>query len=144
MHLVASLVRLCSPIIPGLGLGGYFTVCSTAAGEAFTWGLNPHGELASNAPLSMEGAQEPQTLVLLPPGEEVQSVAAGSYHGLAAMRSGRVYAWGCNNSNELGQQNSFTGDLRDCFFGSPVVVDSIGQHPIPRLVGHRRHVLLIS
>jgi len=127
-----------------LGLGGYFTVCSTAVGEAFTWGLNPHGELASNAPLSMEGAQEPQTLVLLPPGEEVQSVAAGSYHGMAAMKSGRVYAWGCNNSNELGQQNSFTGDLRDCFFGSPVAVDSIGQRPIPRLVGHRRHIALIS
>ena len=130
--------------VTGVGLGGHFAVCGTAAGEAYTWGLNPHGELGCSAPLGMEAAQAPTGLALLPPGEEVAAVAAGAYHAVAATQSGRVFGWGCNGANELAQVNSFTGDLRDCFYGAPVCADAVGQHPIPRLVGHKRHVVLVA
>lgn len=124
--------------------GGHFACCSTEGGEAYTWGLGPHGELGSNHPCNMDDPQEPLTMHLLPPNEEVRRVASGAFHGVAAMASGRCFAWGCNASNELGLSNTFTGDLRDCFYAAPVAVDALGLSPTPGLIGHRRHVVLVA
>jgi alpha-tubulin suppressor-like RCC1 family protein len=124
--------------------GGHFALAATEGGEAYSWGLSPHGELGSNHPLNMDDPQEPLTMHLLPPQETVALVSAGAFHGVAAMQSGRVFAWGCNGSNELGLSNVFTGDLRDCFYGAPVAVDALSTSPTPGLIGHRRHVVLVA
>ena len=93
----------------------------------------------------MDDPQSPMVMTQLPTSETVTSVGAGCFHGACAMSSGKVFAWGCNGNNELGQVNTFTGDLRDTFYTQPVGVEDIGTGPLTQvLVGHRRHVVLVS
>ena len=103
--------------------GGHHAVCRAAGGDAFSWGLNPHGELGSNHAFNMTDRQEPLAMTLIPEGETIVSVSAGVYHGAAVSQSGRVYCWGCNTSNELAQVNTFTEDIEATFFSAPVYVD---------------------
>jgi hypothetical protein len=82
--------------------GGYFTLAAASGGDAFSWGLNPHGELGNSKPMKMDKAEPPTAITHLPTNEAVTRVSAGTYHGAAVMQSGRIYMWGCNSSNELG------------------------------------------
>jgi alpha-tubulin suppressor-like RCC1 family protein len=103
--------------------GGHHALCCTEGGDAYSWGLNPHGELGSNHALDMKNPQEPTCMTLLPAGESVVSVSAGAYHGAAVSAKGRVYAWGCNTANELAQINTFTEELKSTFYSTPVCVE---------------------
>ena len=48
------------------------------------------------------------TLISLFETEKITSISCGSYHALALTLTGKVYAWGCNCSGELGlNHNNF-------------------------------------
>ncbi len=74
------------------GSGGSIT------GSAYAWGDNSDGQLGegnttnSTTPLA----------VRLPAGVQVTAMAAGASHSLAIGSDGKLYAWGSNNSGQLG------------------------------------------
>ncbi len=67
-------------------------------GQVYAWGTNSSGQLGNggttNSPLPLR--------VRLPRGVTARSVSAGFDHSLALGSDGHVYAWGNNNSGQLG------------------------------------------
>ncbi|MGC4030132.1 MAG: hypothetical protein QM754_00075 [Tepidisphaeraceae bacterium] len=97
-------------------------------GAAYAWGYNNYGQLGNNGVTSGTGAiyTTPQAVVGLTSG--VTDIAAGSNHSLA-LKDGVVYAWGRNESGQLGTGDStnslvpvavagITGSISDVEAGS--------------------------
>jgi len=91
---------LTDPVM-AVAAGHGYSLALTRGGRVYSWGANAMGQLGAGCasavrcitPLLVEG---------LPAGDPVVTIAAGYQHSLAAMRSGRVYAWGDNTSGQLG------------------------------------------
>jgi alpha-tubulin suppressor-like RCC1 family protein len=85
------------------GLAGGLTGASTASapplpnGTAYSWGANFDGQLGDGTTTQRSAP----VLVQLPAGTYT-AVAAGEFHGLALTSAGNVYAWGGNQSGQLG------------------------------------------
>ena len=72
----------------------------TTSGEVYAWGDNIYGQLGAGQP---GGASDVPVQVQLPGNAIAVQVAAGQWHSLALTADGRVFAWGRNNSGQLGQ-----------------------------------------
>ena len=73
-------------------------------GHAYAWGFNQNGQLGiggNTGPSTGSIYATPTAVVGLPAGIPVSIVAAGGDHSLALVR-GVVYAWGANNTGQLG------------------------------------------
>ncbi|KAK3260464.1 hypothetical protein CYMTET_30577 [Cymbomonas tetramitiformis] len=82
--------------------GGAHTAAVSEDGRLFTWGLNDRGQLGHSGD---EGhVSVPREVLGIP--EDVVSVSAGHYHTLALASSGNLWAFGCNNSGQLGVGSS--------------------------------------
>jgi alpha-tubulin suppressor-like RCC1 family protein len=102
-------------------------VCSD--GTVVAWGGNSAGQLgnggttSSSVPIRVEG---------LPVGRKFVAVAAGSNFSLALGDDGRVYAWGYNNSGQLGNNSTSVSavpvpvDATGVLAGKPVVAIAAG------------------
>lgn len=83
-----------------LAVGFYHALAITNSG-VYSWGINTYGELGnsttthSSLPVRVQGVGGTGYLT------GVTSVAAGGYHSMALTQAG-VYAWGLNNSGQLG------------------------------------------
>ena len=80
--------------------------CGIAAGKAYCWGSNSHGQLGIGA---TEPSRNVPTVVV--GSEHYDSIAAGAQH-TCAVASGRVFCWGEDSYGQL-------GDGR--FVGTPVL-----------------------
>lgn len=92
------------------GDGGSLAV--DTAGNVYSWGDNSNGQLGDG---TNEAKYTPAMInVDLPNGEKIVSVASGEndsvlargYHSLALDSTGKVHAWGCNYSGQLGIGNT--------------------------------------
>lgn len=74
----------------------------TDDGRVFAWGLNHDGQLGGGN--TNELVFQPQMVATngVLKGKKVTAIAAGSLHCLALTIDGRVYAWGNNDSGQLG------------------------------------------
>jgi uncharacterized repeat protein (TIGR02543 family) len=87
--------------IQSVEAGGGRSLALTTSGRVYAWGYNPQGQVGDGTTT----ARTTPTLISftgLQSGEIIQSVAALGSHALALTTSGRVYAWGVNNSGQLG------------------------------------------
>src|SRR5215217_2216276 len=72
-------------------------------GTVWAWGLNEDGELGdgtntdSSTPVEVKDPNDPSGYL-----SEVETIAAGSSHSLALKDDGTVWAWGNNESSQLG------------------------------------------
>ena len=83
--------------------GGYLhSLVLTTAGHVFAWGANDSGQLGDGTltphatPLSV---RQPSGVGQL---EDIKAIAAGTRHNLALTAHGGVYAWGENDTSQLG------------------------------------------
>lgn len=76
-----------------------FACATTAAGSAYCWGNNVHGQLGNG---TKHNQFTPSRVLGL---SDVVQVAAGYQHACAVTRSGQVYCWGENNLGQLAQAN---------------------------------------
>ncbi len=77
---------------------GQHSLALDTAGKAWAWGYNQYGQLG-------EGDQTDSDVpvaVTMPAGVSFSAIAAGANFSLALDTSGRAWAWGVNNSGELG------------------------------------------
>jgi alpha-tubulin suppressor-like RCC1 family protein len=92
--------------VPGQVAGTYVQVAAghnhslglRADGSLWAWGNNAFGQLATTA---NQGTQSPTPTPLQVPGTYSQ-VDAGAYHNLGLRADGSLWAWGSNNSGQLG------------------------------------------
>lgn len=87
----------------GSSAGASFTLVRKSDGSVVSWGYNLDGQLGTG---TASVATDTISAVALPAGRRAVSVSAGSTHSLALLDNGDVYAWGLNESGQLG-----SGDL---------------------------------
>jgi alpha-tubulin suppressor-like RCC1 family protein len=91
--------------VVAIAAGAYHSAVLTADGKVFTWGMGQTGQLGNNGTST---SQVPVAVAVggAAAGKSVTGLAAGSNHCLTLASDGRAYAWGDNQSYQLGD-NSF-------------------------------------
>uniref|UniRef100_A0A8C5QVY9 RCC1 and BTB domain containing protein 2 n=1 Tax=Leptobrachium leishanense TaxID=445787 RepID=A0A8C5QVY9_9ANUR len=91
---------LCRKKIVGLSYGsGPHIVVITSDGEVYSWGHNAYSQLGNG---SANQALTPSHVSTNLISKKVVSLACGSHHTLVSTSDGEVYAWGYNNSGQVG------------------------------------------
>ena len=67
-------------------------------GNVLSWGQNASGQLGINTTIDAKVATPVTTLA----GQSIMAITAGPNHSLALRSDGKVYAWGANESGQLG------------------------------------------
>jgi alpha-tubulin suppressor-like RCC1 family protein len=93
-----------------------FTLVRRSNGTIASWGYNTDGQRGDG---TIGAASDTIGSVTLPAGRTARQIAAGGSHALVLLDSGEVYAWGGNDSGQLG-----LGDL--LFRSLPVKVNLPG------------------
>ena len=78
--------------------GSWHTVAAKTDGTVWTWGMNYYGQLGNNTTSSLPTTLPAQVIGL----DSVVSVAAGDNFSIVVSGDGRVWTWGQNNYNQLG------------------------------------------
>ncbi|WP_217134938.1 RCC1 domain-containing protein [Leucobacter chinensis] len=87
--------------VTALAAGSYFSLALSESGDLYAWGYNDKGQLGDGSTVTRSTPVKVEN----PDGAHFVSVAAGNGQSYAVTTSGEVYAWGTNDSGQLG-----TGD----------------------------------
>ncbi|XP_063763057.1 RCC1 and BTB domain-containing protein 2 isoform X1 [Eleginops maclovinus] len=91
---------LCGKKIESLSYGtGPHVVIATADGEVFAWGHNGYSQLGNG---TTNHGLTPALVSTNLLSKRVTEVACGSHHTIALTTDGEVFAWGYNNSGQVG------------------------------------------
>ncbi|KAA8594019.1 hypothetical protein FQN60_004853 [Etheostoma spectabile] len=91
---------LCGKKIVSLSYGtGPHVAIATADGEVFAWGHNGYSQLGNG---TTNHGLTPALVSTNLLSKRVTEVACGSHHTIALTTDGEVYAWGYNNSGQVG------------------------------------------
>ncbi|XP_072316743.1 RCC1 and BTB domain-containing protein 2 isoform X1 [Eucyclogobius newberryi] len=91
---------LCGKKIVSLSYGtGPHVVIATADGEVFAWGHNGYSQLGNG---TTNHGLTPALVSTNLLSKRVTEVACGSHHSIALTADGEVFAWGYNNSGQVG------------------------------------------
>ena len=87
-----------------IAAGGDHSLAVTSTGQLFAFGLNEFGQLGIEAQSGTNSANPTASLVSLPGASgPATQVAAGEDHSLAVTSTGQLYAFGLNESGQLGR-----------------------------------------
>ncbi|MEU8543495.1 Ig-like domain repeat protein [Streptomyces sp. NPDC048717] len=78
--------------------GHQFSLGLSSDGHVYAWGFNSSGQLGDGTTATRTSPVE----VHLPAGAKATAISAGTNHSLAVTSDGHVYAWGWNDSGQLG------------------------------------------
>ena len=92
--------------IISLSLGSTHSSALTSTGRVFIWGSNEYGKLGDGTNTDKNVPTEITSSFSLIAGEKIISLSLGWYHSLALTSTARVYAWGANWNNSLGDGTS--------------------------------------
>jgi alpha-tubulin suppressor-like RCC1 family protein len=79
--------------------GGWHTLALRADGTLWSWGANNYGQLGDG---TIHGSIECTRRRVLTLEAKVTAMAAGNWHSLAVLDNGTVWAWGNNDTGQLG------------------------------------------
>ncbi|XP_073878121.1 RCC1 and BTB domain-containing protein 2 isoform X11 [Macaca fascicularis] len=107
---------------------GPHIVLATTEGEVFTWGHNAYSQLGNGT--TNHGLVPCQISTNLS-NKQVIEVACGSYHSLVLTSDGEVFAWGYNNSGQVGSGSTVNQPIprrvTGCLQNKVVVTIACGQ-----------------
>uniref|UniRef100_A0A1A8PFB9 Regulator of chromosome condensation (RCC1) and BTB (POZ) domain containing protein 2 n=2 Tax=Nothobranchius TaxID=28779 RepID=A0A1A8PFB9_9TELE len=78
---------------------GPHVLLATEDGQLFAWGHNGYSQLGNN---TTNAGLSPALITNNLQSKKVTEVACGSHHSLALTQDGEVFAWGYNNSGQVG------------------------------------------
>ncbi|MFJ3395262.1 RCC1 domain-containing protein [Leifsonia aquatica] len=81
-----------------IAAGAYHSLAVGSDGNSYAWGFNGLGDLGNGTTTD----SEVPVMVQAPAGVTFTQIAAGADHSLAVGSDGNTYAWGSNNSGQLG------------------------------------------
>jgi len=84
--------------VVSVAAGGRHTLALGADGALYAWGWNHDGQLGDGTTITRTA----RVSLALPMGTRAVAIAAGGRHSLALGATGALYAWGANESGELG------------------------------------------
>ncbi|HYF40331.1 MAG TPA: hypothetical protein VD930_11620, partial [Gemmatimonadales bacterium] len=82
-----------------LAVGDYHTCGLTAAGAAWCWGDNTHGQLGDGTTTNRAAA------VLVQGGHSFSQITAGLWHTCGLTTAGAIYCWGRGSAGSMGDDN---------------------------------------
>jgi alpha-tubulin suppressor-like RCC1 family protein len=93
--------------VVAISVGWHHALALTAAGELYSWGYDYHGQLGLLYPLDPPPFNERATPTKINfgdqlDGDRIVAIEAGGLHSVAISQLGRVFAWGYNQSGEVG------------------------------------------
>lgn len=103
-----------------LSVGSWHMLVQTTDGTLFGWGVNNRGQIGDGTSLTTRSAPVALDTSGVLATKTITHISAGYQHSLALASDGTVYAWGADDSCELG--NATTTVQSD----SPVAVDMTG------------------
>jgi len=109
---------LAGKTITAISGGGAHSLAIDSDGKVYAWGLNSYGQLGNNSPTNSSVPVQVYTSGVLA-GKTITAIAAGSTYSLAIDSEGKVYAWGYNNSGQLGNNSTTNSNI-------PVQVNTSG------------------
>ena len=135
--------------IRNVDIGGPHSMAVTTTGRVYAWGLNNRGQLGNNTLvnnstptlISFNGLND------LNDGETIRNVFLGGAHSMAVTTNNRLYAWGWNNSGQLGDNTLVNKSIPTLIYGLTTTLvnnyhtvnygDTITSTlPNPTLAGH--------
>ena len=132
---------LAGKTIVQIAAGANHNMVLTSDGAVYTWGWNYHGQLGNNTKTNSNTIVAVQTISTPIAGKKIVKIAAGQGHSLALTDDGMVYAWGRNDTGQLG--NNATTDAM-----LPVAVTVTGtpmsNKTIVEIASGARHSLAID
>ena len=81
-----------------ISAGVSYSLAIGSDGNLYAWGFNFYGQVGNGTTTD----QDTPEVITLAPGVKATSVAAGAGFSLAIGSDGKLYAWGSNNSGQLG------------------------------------------
>ena len=126
-----------------MATGAFHTLVLTSSGQLYAFGYNREGQLGNSTNVETEKPNPTPTLVSLP-GEvgPVTQIAAGAYHSLALTSSGQLYAFG---DNETGQLGNATNNETSKPNPTPTLVSLPGEiGPITLIAAGESHSLAVT
>jgi alpha-tubulin suppressor-like RCC1 family protein len=94
--------------------GKQHTLGLTSSGALYAWGLNTSGQLGINSTVNTSVP----VLVSGPSGASWSSISAGDSYSVGIATNGQLYAWGNNNSGQIGN-GSVTSSSRPTLVSAP-------------------------
>ena len=85
-----------------LDAGFYHTILLTTKGRVFTWGFNQYGQLGNETLEDSHIPNEITSFFNLSEGEHITQVSIGALHSAALSSNYRLFIWGNNDHNQLG------------------------------------------
>jgi uncharacterized repeat protein (TIGR02543 family) len=85
-----------------LNTGWRHSIIRTSLGRIMSWGRNSDGQLGTGNITNQFTPVNIADQFLLQNGETIKSISLGSNHSFAVTSSGRLFGWGINSSNQLG------------------------------------------
>lgn len=126
--------------VTAISAGPYFSL-ALENGHVLAWGENTSGELGDGTDTGPETCDATlpcsTTPVLVRGLSEVLAIAAGSEHGLALLKDGKVLAWGQNEFGELGDGTTTSTD-------EPVEVLGLGNNVLAISAGGEFSLALLK
>lgn len=121
-----------------IAAGEHHSVALTSAGDVYAWGYNGYGQVGDG---TRNDARSPVRIGTdLPLGSSVATrIAAGAYHTVAVISSGIGYAWGANDSGQLG-----SGDAAARNWPTLVLKGAMGSHSIVEVSAGAHHTVVIG
>ncbi len=141
----AALVSLPGEIGPvtQVAAGAFHTLVLTSSGQLYAFGDNREGQLGNATNIETEKPNPTPTLVSLP-GEigPVTQIAAGADHSLALTSSGQLYAFGDNETGQLGNATNVETEKPN---PTPTVVSLPGEvGPVTLIAAGESHSLAVT
>src|SRR5205823_5693803 len=96
--------------VVGIAAGNAFAMALKSDGAVLAWGNNQSGELGNGK--APKDSSVPVQVKGLGPGSGVVAIAAGGAFALALKSDGTVFAWGDNQSGQLGNGKAPAGSQR--------------------------------
>ena len=87
--------------ISNVDIGAQNSMAVTTIGRVYAWGWNLFGQLGDNT-LANKSTPTLISFTGLQNGETIRNIFLGNGHSLAVTTNNRLYAWGFNNSSQLG------------------------------------------
>ncbi len=97
------------PAVRAIAAGDSFSLAVATDGSVWAWGDNVYGDLGEDTNITGSSVSKP---LLVPGLSGARSIAAGAGHALALTMSGHVWAWGNNQSGQLGVEPNSGGYRR--------------------------------
>ncbi|MDR2336735.1 MAG: hypothetical protein LBE03_01370 [Candidatus Nomurabacteria bacterium] len=127
--------------IVAIAAGGEHSMAINEAGELYIWGNNSYGQIGNgttvnvSSPIKLNGLGGASNAISA--DTKIVAIAARGYHSLAVDENGKLYAWGRNDTGQVGNGTSISNVLR------PIKINGL-QDNTPNAITNNTRIVAVA